>query len=287
VTDSAAGDGSAWHIHAGTPGLLYGPYADSLPAGRSYRAYFRLKAPAEMLTSPLELVRLDVVRDSGSERLGVRYLRGTDFKAQDAYHEFAVDFDYVQSAELEFRTHSYGTSGLWVDRVSVTSYPAGVPLSTSWTLPAREGPTTIRTRFVDGAENASPEIPLAITVTDRSPPGEWRQFKCGGVTCTVQVRDAIAGLDASSAAYRTAMDNELSWGDWRQATCTGIDGSHDWETLTITNPVALTGTVAILSAAPRSGSIQFRVSDLAAAPNEGQSPVYALYRVYLPLVVQH
>jgi hypothetical protein len=292
VADGAAGDGSAWHVRAGTPGLLYGPYTDSLLAGRPYRAYFRLKAPAGVLTSTLELARLDVVRDGGGELLGVRYLRGTDFKAQDAYQEFALDFDYIHSGELEFRTYSYGVSDLWVDRVSVASYPAyllpqvGGELAVSWTLPAREGPTTIRARFVDGAENTSPQSSLVITVTDRSPPGQWRQFQCNGVTCTVRARDAIAGLDVHSAAYRIAVGSEPSWGDWRQATCSGEDGSHDWETLTITSPVALIDTVTAISVPTSYGQIQFRAYDVAAVPNEGRSPIYVLYQVHLPLVMR-
>jgi len=156
----------------------------------------------------------------------------------------------------------------------------------TWTLPAREGPATVRARFVDGAGNASPEVSLAITVTDRSPPGEWRHFRCGGFTCTVQVRDAIAGLDVKSAAYRAAAGSGPTWDDWLPAACTGVDGSHDWETLTITSPVALAGDVAVTSAAARPGSIQFRVRDLAAVPNEAHSPVYTLYSIYLPLVVR-
>jgi hypothetical protein len=217
--------------------------------------------------------------------LGVRYLRGTDFGTGEAYQEFAVEFDYAEEGgELEFRTHSYGTSDLWVDRVSVTSYPADLPLQadgpflTSWTLPAREGPARIGARFVDGAENASPEVALMVTVTDRSPPGGWRQFRCSGMTCTVQVRDTIAGLDTKSAAYRAAVGSDPSWGDWLPATCTGVDGSHDWETLTITDPA--------ISATASSNSIQFRVYDLAAVPNEARSLVYTLYRVYLPLVMR-
>jgi len=123
-------------------------------------------------------------------------------------------------------------------------------------------------------------------VTDRSPPGGWRQFRCGALTCTVQVRDAIAGLDVKSAAYRAAAGSGPSWGDWLPATCTGVDGSHDWETLTIKSPAALTGTVAAIPSSTRSDSIQFRVYDLAAVPNEARSPVYTLYHVYLPLVVR-
>ena len=278
VTDSAASDGSAWHIGPGDTGVLYGPYTRILPAGQAYRATFRLKAPATVLTDPLELAKLDVAVDSGATLLGVRYLRGTEFRAGDAYQEFAVDFWYPEGGgRVEFRVDSGGTADLWADQVTISGYPVGVPAWISWTLPAREGVVTVTARFVDGAENVSPGATLAVSVTDNSPPGEWRGFGCHGLTCTVQVRDAIAGLDVGSATYRHSADGGTTWSGWLPATCSGANGSHDWETISAAD-------VPLVYAA--GDAIQFSVYDSAVLSNEGSSPVYRIQRVYLPLVMR-
>jgi hypothetical protein len=278
VTDAAALDGSAWYIGEGATGVLYGPYTTILPAGRAYRAAFRLKAPASVLTHSLELAKLDVAVDTGATLLGVRYLRGTEFKAGDAYQEFAVDFWYPESGgRVEFRVDSGGTADLWADQVTISSYPVGVPAWISWTLPAREGVVTVTASFVDQAENISPGTSLAISVTDDSPPGGWRGFGCHGLTCTVKVRDTIAGLDVSSAAYRHSADGGITWTGWLSATCSGVNGSHNWETISAANvPLAYAAGDAI----------QFRVYDAAVLTNEASSPVYRIQRVYLPLVMR-
>jgi hypothetical protein len=130
---------------------------------------------------------------------------------------------------------------------------------------------------VDGAGNASAAVSLAVTVTDRSPPGSWRQFGCSGLVCTVQVRDAIAGLDVDSAAARVSQDEGRSWSEWLPAACTGQDGSREWETLT----VAVSG----IFAGAKERQIQFRVADRASASNQGFSPPYVHARVYLPVAI--
>jgi hypothetical protein len=278
VTDSAAGDGSAWHIRAGAKGALFGPCTPILPAGNPYRAYFRLKVPITALTSPMELLELDVATDGGGTLLGVRYLRGTDFKAGDAYQEFAVDFEYPENGgPIELRAEFYGAFDLWLDRVRIVSYPADVSPDTAWTLPAREGRARVTAKYVDGAGNVSADVPLTVTVVDTSPPGGWRQFRCTGWTCTVQVRDAIAGLDVGSAAYRYSADGGISWSDWLSAMCSGANGSHDWETITAANvPLTL----------PADNAIQFKIRDWAVARNGGQSPGYRrqVWHLYLPIV---
>jgi hypothetical protein len=278
VTDSAAGDGSAWHIRAGVKGALFGPCIPILPAGNPYRAYFRLKVPITALTSPMELLELDVSTDGGGTLLGVRYLRGTDFKAGGAYQEFAVDFEYPENGgQVEFRAEFYGAFDLWLDRVRIVSYPADVSPDTAWALPAREGRARVTAKYVDGAGNVSADVSLTVTVVDTSPPGGWRQFRCTGWTCTVQVRDAIAGLDVGSAAYRYSADGGISWSDWLSATCSGANGSHNWETITAANvPLTL----------PADNAIQFKIRDWAVARNGGQSPGYRrqVWHLYLPIV---
>jgi hypothetical protein len=277
VADSAAGDGSAWHIGAGTQGVLYGPYTTLLSPGQRYRAFFRLKVPPPALTSALELVKVDVALDGGSELLGVRYLRGTDWKAGDTYQDFAVDFEVpTRGGEVEFRTDFDGAFDLWVDRVGIASAPVDVSSPLSWTLPARHGPVTTTAWLVDRAGNVSEPAILTATVVDNQPPGPWKEFRCAELSCTVQVRDAIAGLDIDRAAYRHSNDGGLSWSPWLSATCTGSRGSHDWETIAAGVPTTVV---------PDETRLQFRAYDMAAAANEGLSPIYALpSRVFLPLV---
>jgi hypothetical protein len=281
VTDTAAGDGSAWHISTGTQGTLSGLGTGRLDAGHPYRAYFSIKVPPTVLTDGVELARLAVLADTGSaqELLGVRYVRGTDVKVAGVYGEFPVDLAGIPDrGDLVWQVDSFGVSELWVDRISVTAYLIDLVPTTTWTLVPREGPATLTTRFVDGAGNTSAVRTLALTVTDRSPPGAWRHLECSGLTCTVQVRDAIAGLNTDLAAVRVSADGGQSWSDWLPAVCSGEDGSHYWETLTAVIPVG--------RAAARTRQLQFRAYDRAAVPNVGKSSVYTRSWAFLPAVVR-
>jgi len=278
VTDSAASDGSAWHVPAGSSGILFGPYTTILTPGRAYRAWFRIRVPTAALSSTLELARLDVTRNAGTELLGIRYLHGTDVRAGNAYQEFGVDFYPEDARELEFRTHAWGTYDLWVDRVSVALYPVPLSPAATWSLPPREGPVTLTARYVDRAGNVSPDTSVTVTLTDRTAPGSWRDFGCTPAACVVQVSDAIAGLDPGSAAYRLSDDGGITWSEWISACSTGTPGSREPETITApieTSP--LTTTV---------GWVQFRIADAAAIPNLGSSPAYHFFRtwVFLPAV---
>ena len=273
-TDGAAADGSAWHARSGITDVLFGPYTTVLAAARQYRALFRIRVPTAALTSALEMAKLDIATDGGETLLGIRYLRGTDFKHGSAYQEIAVDFDYGTSGgEVEFRTAAYGLFDLWIDRVRIVSIPTEVLTQTDWTLPAREGLVTVTAKLVDQAGNLSGDVPLVLTVVDDSPPGEWQQFWCHSLTCTVQVRDSIAGLDVGSAEYRVSTTGGVSWSGWLSATCSGTNGSHEWETL---------ATAAV----PINAAVQFRVRDIAASANAAQSPIYSLSHVFLPVVTK-
>ena len=143
----------------------------------------------------------------------------------------------------------------------------------------REGPVTVTAKYVDQAGNLSGDVPLVITVTDDSPPGEWQQFQPGATTASIQVRDSIAGLDPASAEYQVSTDGGSSWTAWTPATCSGASGSHDWETITASDLPS--------DASPQGTHIRFRVSDAATWGNVGTSPVYAIWHVYLPLIVRN
>ncbi|MBN1933565.1 MAG: SpoIID/LytB domain-containing protein [Anaerolineae bacterium] len=280
VSDPAAGDGSAWFVGAGQTGVLYGPYTPILPAGQ-YRALFRLKLPAPALTGTVEWAKLDVATNGGQDLLGIRYLRGVDFRAGDVYQEIAVDFVVWQGGtELEFRTDvSAEGAGLWLDHVRVFSYPAAAP--PQWTLPAREGVITLTAKFADRAGNLSADAPLTVTLVDNSPPEGWRSLDCTESTCTLQMRDLIAGLNVFSAVYQYSDNEGIAWSGWLPATCSGVNGSQGWETVTA-------GGIPFGDGDPLQRRIQFAIEDAALAPSRGESPVYRAWtwRTYLPVVLR-
>lgn len=280
VSDPDALDGSAWFVGTGQTGVLYGPYTSIFQAGQ-YRALFRLKVPASALTGAVEWAKLDVATDGGQELLGIRYLRGVDFRVGDAYQEIAVDFVVWQDGtELEFRTDvSALDHGLWLDHVCVFSYPAAVP--PQWALPAREGVITLTARFADRAGNLSADMPLTVTLVDDGPPEGWRLLDCTESACTIRVRDLIAGLDISSAVYRYSDDEGITWSEWFGAVCSGINGSHEWETVTA-------GGIPFGGGDPLQRRIQFAISDIALSANRGESPVYRAWtwHVYMPVVLR-
>jgi hypothetical protein len=288
VTDTLAGDGSAWHVRAGETGRLVSLAGHRLRGETAYRLSFHLRVPSETLSLPQEVARLAVLNEAG-ELTGVRYLRGTEIKAVSGYQKVSVDA-VVGDEPAWWRLDSLGVSDLWLDRISVAEYPrtlahegqsfSGQSASSTvtWTLPPREGPATIVARFVDGADNTSAEATVSVIVSDVDPPAGWREFQCARGACRVQVRDTIAGLNTSSAVARFSLDEGLTWGKWLTSTCSGEDGSHDWETLSIVVPLD--------DLCP--AQFQFRVFDLAADANEGLSPVYAhdlCHRIHVPLVL--
>ena len=278
VSDAAAGDGSAWHVDTGG-GRLYGPPAALLPESVPYRALFRVRAPEAALTMPQQIARLDVAAGAGETLLGIRYLHGTDLRAGDGYAEYAVDFWHSEGGPIQFRVDAPGTAALWVDRGRVVTYPGTVPQTTTWTLPAREGTSTVTAKFVDAAGNHSADVTLPVELVDNTAPGPWRRLSCGAASCTVEVRDAIAGLDVHSAAYRLSFDGGTSWPTgWLPASCTGGSGSQGWEV--VSAPPLPTG------ATPQLVRIQFQIADAAAAPNVAYSPAYATWRTYMPLILK-
>jgi len=225
-------------VGAHTPGDWYGPYTYDLPPGHAYRAFFRLKTNDVDTTD--EVAKLDVVDNRGERILGLRRLRGTDFREADTYQEFAVDLNYTDPGDidgLEFRTAFRATADLCLDRVLIVGYPLSLAPSTRWRLTAGEGQKDVTIKFIDGAGNVSADLTRTVAV-DVSPPMGWRDFTprwwSGGdaPTCTVRVLDQISGLDVDSARYRFSTDGGLSWSDWATAACTGISGTTDVQTIT-------------------------------------------------------
>jgi hypothetical protein len=263
VTDSDALNGLAWRGVSGvhSAGGWYGPYTYVLPPGYAYRAYFRLKTNDVITTT--EIATLDVVDDGGERILGLRHLRGTDFRAADTYQEFPVDLHYTDAGDmgLEFRTAFYATADLYLDRVLVVGYPTGITTTAQWPLTPGEGLRTVTVKFIDGAGNVSADLTRTV-VLDTSPPTGWQDFAPeqwdGGPlpTCTVHVRDEVSGLNVDSACYRFSTDGGASWSDWLTATCKGISGTTEVQTVTAsTVPFGLPRTP--------SNRVQFQVADMA------------------------
>jgi hypothetical protein len=261
VTDEDALNGQAWRGLAGvhSPGAWFGPYTYVLPAGYAYRAYYRLKTNG--VTNTAEIATLDVVDNGGERSLGLRRLRGTDFRAADTYQEFPVDFGYPNTGTmgLEFRVDFRATRDLYLDRVLVVGYPVDYAPSAQWRLSPGEGDKTIIIKFIDGAGNVSADLTRTVTL-DAEPPTDWQDFEPeqwdGGPppTCTVRVRDAVSGLNVNSARYRFSTDGGVAWSDWLTATCTGISGTTEVQTIT---------AQAVPFGLPRTPSnhIQFRIAD--------------------------
>jgi hypothetical protein len=157
VNDPEALNGFALRGVAGTDpaGAWYGPYTNILPEHQNYRAYFRLKT--DNVTTPNEVALLDVVSDGGTNILGLKSLRGTDFKNANEYQEFYVDFVYAgfSANAPEFRVGYRASASLWLDRILVVSYPTAYANSSQWTLSAGEGTKRLVAKFADGAGNVS------------------------------------------------------------------------------------------------------------------------------------
>ena len=308
VADADALNGRAWRGQAGThsAGTWYGPYTHALPPGHAYRAYFRLKTGDATTTA--EVATLDVVDDAGTRLLGLRRLRGTDFYGASTYQEFAVDFIYTEAgtAGLEFRTVFRATADLYLDRVLIVSYPIDVAPRARWRLTPGEGLKTVIVKFIDGAGNVSADKTTTVTLADTSPPTGWQDFavawedRGSTATCTVRVYDEISGLDVDSARYRFSTDGGVSWSDWSTATCTGISGTTETQTVTAASVSfdkasssdlrfsrAIESPKASSFGQPRAAAnrIEFQIADMKGYTGTAAYTVPSEF-IYLPLVVK-
>jgi len=285
VDDPDAMNGKALQAKAGIdpPGTWYGPYTFALEPGHPYRAIFRLKV-SNLVTPTAEVAILDVVQSAGTELLGIRRLRGIDFKAPDVYQEFPVDFYYWSqgSAGLEFRLNFKANADIYLDRVLVTSYPIYTTGEMPWRLPPGEGEKLLWIKAFDKAGNVSSDITLTLTLKDINPPSGWSELIPSGwitttpVTLTVWVSDDVSGLEPQSGAFRYSVDGGATWSEWLTAT------------VTLINPLeGIISAPAVPVPVGTSGRIQFRISDRAGLSSE--SPVYVTkvyWKVFLPLVLK-
>jgi len=184
VSDADALNGYALRGLVGTnpAGAWYGPYTNVLPTQKNYRAYFRLKT--DNVTTTNEIAFLDAVVDGGNTALGVKSLRGTDFKTANEYQEFYVDFVYngYTTNPLELRVAYRAVASLWLDRILVVSYPVPYATFANWTLSDGLGSKRVIAKFSDSAGNISSDALADIlygvppTPTPALTPRIWLPF---------------------------------------------------------------------------------------------------------------
>jgi hypothetical protein len=228
-----------------------------------------------------EVAMLDVVDSAGTRLLGLRRLRGTDFRAANVYQEFPVDF-IADAAGLEFRTAFRASADLYLDRVLVAGYPIDVTDSVSWQLSPGEGIKTVTVKFVDRAGNVSADLITSVTLSDTTPPGGWQDFSWsrGGeaITATVRVFDEVSGLDVDSARHRLSIDGGSSWGEWSVAACTGVSGTTELQTITA-------GNIALSPHLETAARIEFQIADMKGYTSAMSYTVQSSV-LYLPLILQ-
>jgi hypothetical protein len=116
--------------------------------------------------------------------LGLKTLRGADFKTAHEYQEFYVDFVYngYTTNALELRVAYTAHASLWLDRLLVVSYPLAYANTASWDLSSGHGNKRVIAKFADGAGNVSNDAVADIfygtppTPTPALTPRVWLPF---------------------------------------------------------------------------------------------------------------
>ena len=116
--DAQASKGLAAYAEAAAPSgfLMYGPYRWFAPA--KYVANFRLKAENIGLDDAVALI--EVSAEQGNRSLMQTPIQARDFKQAGRYQEFQLVFSLTEQANLEFRVHFLGKTGIWVDNVTIS-----------------------------------------------------------------------------------------------------------------------------------------------------------------------
>jgi len=256
VSDEDAWNGLALRGAKGTDaaGWWYGPYAKNLNTGLSYRVYFRLKVASA--DSSARVASIDVVDDLSRNVYAHLDLTGQDFGKPLVYQDRFLDFDYYRKDTygLEFRTYFVGETDLYLDHVYVFRAPRAYRQTVSWELPPGDGPKVVAVRYVDTAGNLSPAYTTTVILDTALP--EWMEWDGSAAL----VRDALVGIDHTSAAYSSSSDAGATWTEWAKAASVAAD---------------VAGDAARVSAPAVAGNlVRFRVCDR--AKNCSESPAYAI-----------
>jgi len=174
--DPDASDSMALYARADVEpaGVWYGPRLSALEAGRSYRAIFRLKTDA--VTTTREIALLYVVDTATAEPLGIRRIKGFDFREPLKYQEFWVDFHYWEGrTPPEIRLAFRGTADLYLDRVLITASPLLYKEVLQWRLQPGEGEKRLVVKFFDRAGNVSADVPITFHLSSANYP-HWASY---------------------------------------------------------------------------------------------------------------
>ncbi len=220
VYDGASLYGTAWMQTKGVAAnsRSFGPFI-TLTTGKGYRAWFRLKT--DDVTTTSEVAYLEVIDNGNLRVLGLKRVRGIDFRYANVYQDFYVDFyvDYL-IGQLEFPLTFRGTANLWYDRVMATTYPSPLAATATWAVPAGEGPKQVQARYVDLAGNISPDYNATVTV-DNTPPSARaaapQAAPAAGITVTWSGTDALSGVANYDLQFQ---DGSGPWIPWLTHTTT-------------------------------------------------------------------
>ena len=235
-SDRDALDGQAWVGRAGSDEIIYGPYTRDLDAGRPYRAIFRLKT--DVITETAEIATLDVTDSAGADIVGLKRLRGIDFKQPDVYQEFGVDFWYKEAGAsgLEFRIAYHGLSDLHFDRVLVAVYPMPLPSQPAfltWDLADVPGTHIVRAKFADNAGNLSPDQVLTIELLSSLPTPTATASPSPTATATGSVGPTVTVTPTPTASPTATSTPTPSGAPTSTPTSTATPGGTAYITLSL------------------------------------------------------
>ena len=100
------------------------------------------------------MVRLEMIDQEDDALIGLRRLRGVDFRADDLYQEFSIDFDTSTgvSGEIALRVTFLDSADVSLDRFVVLTYPTALTSSPSYST------SNFRMKVIDGAGNVSGDL---------------------------------------------------------------------------------------------------------------------------------
>lgn len=150
ISDSAALNGLALQATAAAdPSGTWSSSDISLPAGQPYRIYLRLKIGEATLAD--EVARLELTNSTG-ELIGLRRLAGVDFRADDTYQEFSLDFVAPATGVVTLTITFLDVADLTLDRLIATEYPIPFTATPSYSA------SNFRLKVIDRAGNVSEDL---------------------------------------------------------------------------------------------------------------------------------
>ena len=183
----------------------------------------------------------------------------------------------TMSAMYEYSIDGGGTWSTWISAsVSGVDGSTATETITASAVPFDQDSADqnmIQFEISDMAGNTGTSGSYTITI-DASGPDSWANLAPSGwyttdqaPDVTIDVQDAVSGIDTATAWYQYSIDGGLNWNGWTATTVSGSDGSTNVETITTT-------AVPFDQDSGTLNQIQFRLSDMFG--NVGTSPVYTI-----------